>query len=353
MEQRSNDWYFSASKHFGTEPIVLPADCMPWSLIWKAKLPRRSPTRLRFTVLKSRYGCETGRKKDWMEFWKDTGLDVLPTFPSANGRNWPTSLIVDPWRMGSVPAFGHVRWLAALLKMNSLSPIIPHTFPKFSTNSNFRFTVPEKYWQKLIKTSNPVGFADDSPMLKKSQKREGSAPLRRRSLLPSRPYPLPNMGQGRSSAGNSHHRPAQHSENIRNYRAIFRQIPLPVPRCFQCPNLHQVPGKSSASLFSPQNTSHPGQCFLPQRRRCLVMVLGTPQTHRGTQFTALFSRTQCVGKNLAPYTGSWNTQSLFSVPRRIARYTNHNVSQYSAQSISSSGIFASISIMSPFLCKAI
>lgn len=84
-------------------------------------------------------------------------------------------------------------------------------------------------------------------IVQKFAKRRGRHPLWGRGLLPSGSHPLSNMGQGRVSARNPHHRPAQHPQNLRQHRALLRPVPVSMPKSIQRPNQHCISGKDSAS----------------------------------------------------------------------------------------------------------
>ena len=102
-------------------------------------------------------------------------------------------------------------------------------------------SAPRRRWQKLIRPYNHAGSGISIPALKKSQERRGGDPLRRRSQLPPRPYPLSDMGTDRFSAGNPNHGTEEHAQDFRNNRAVPCQIPLSFSKSVQCSNVHRVP----------------------------------------------------------------------------------------------------------------
>jgi hypothetical protein len=97
-------------------------------------------------------------------------------------------------------------------------------------------------------------------------------------------------------------------------------------------------------LLPAKSISDSGQCFVPQRQRCLGMVFRSSQIHRGLQSPSLLSRTQCTGKNMASRSSARYPQSIFHNPRRTPLRSDFDISQHTEESISSYGLSASISI---------
>ena len=154
------------------------------------------------------------------------------------------------------------------------------------------------------------------PTLKKSQKRRSCPPLRGRSNFPSRPHSLPNLGEGRKPARNSHHRSEEVFKSLWHDRALCGPFPLSFSASLQCVDLYPIPGEGRSKLLSLQNLSNPGQRLLSQGRGGLGLVRQTSQKHRGVQSAKLLARTQCVRKGLALYLGRCHAKSILLDSRR-------------------------------------
>src|SRR3970282_63072 len=168
----------------------------------------------------------------------------------------------------------------------------------------------KRFWPGQTRHFSPNGSVTGIPTLKKSPKRKGGHPLRRRSQLPPGPYAPPNLGAPRLAAANPHDRAKKHLENIWHHRTLLCSVPLPLPEGFQCRYLHRLSRKDTAQLLSSQNLSDPRQCVLPQGQNRLGLVFTASQVYGGLQPSCLFSSTQCAGANLAPYPSTGHTQSV-------------------------------------------
>ena len=191
---------------------------------------------------------------------------------------------------------------------------------------------------------SPNGSVTDIPTLKKSQKRKGGHPLRRRSQLPAGPHSPPDVGAPRLSARNPHDRAKKHLENIWHDRTLLCSVPLSLPEGFQRRYLHRLSRTDTAELLSPENLSDPRQCVLPQGQDRLGLVFTTSQVYGSLQPSCLFSSTQCAGANLAPRTFTWHTQSVFCNPRRASFGIDFHVSQYPEKFRTGPRLLATLSI---------
>ena len=163
------------------------------------------------------------------------------------------------------------------------------------------------------------------------------------------------MGAPRVAATNPDHRTKKHLENIWHHRTLLCSVPLPLPEGLQRRYLHRLSRKDTTQLLSSQNLSDPRQCLLPQGQNRVGLVLTTPQIYGSLQPSSLFSRTQCTGAHLAPYSPTWHPQSVFCNPRRASFGIDFNISQYPKKFPTSARLLAplSITLMSRYLCKAI
>jgi len=202
----------------------------------------------------------------------------------------------------------------------------------------------ESYWPGPTRHFNPNGSVTGIPTLKKSQQRKGGHPLRRRSQLSPGPHAPPDMGAPRGAAANPDHGTKKHLENIWHHRTLLCSVPLPLPEGFQCRDLYRVSRNDTAQLLSPQNLSDPRQCLLPQGQNRVGLVLTTSQIYGSFQPSGLFSRTQCTGAHLAPYSPTWHPQSVFCNPRRASFGIDFNVSQYPEKFPTSARLLAPLSI---------
>ena len=216
-------------------------------------------------------------------------------------------------------------------------------------------SAPGRRWQKLIKPYNHVGFGTSIPALKKSQDRRGGDPLRRRSQLPPRPYPLSYLGTDRFSARNSDHGTEEYAQDFRNNRTILRQVPLSFSTSVQCRNVHRVSRKNFAMLLSAESIFDSRQCIVPQRSGCMGMVFRSSEIYRSLQSSRVFSRAQCAGKNMASYTYKKHTQPILCDSARAALDFNFNLSKHSTESVAGTRLSATLSmiLMSLYFCKAI
>jgi hypothetical protein len=213
----------------------------------------------------------------------------------------------------------------------------------------------KRSWPGPTRHFSPNGSVTGILTLKKSQKRKGRHPLRRRSQLPPGPHALPNLGAPRLSATNPDHGTTKHVKNIWHHRTLCCSIPLSLPEGVQCRYLHRLSRKDTAELLSPQNLSDPRQRILPQGQKRLGLVFTTAQVYGGLQPSSLFSRTQRAGANLASYPFTWNPRSVFCNPRRTSFGIDFNVSQYPKTFPTSARLLTplSITLMSRYLCNSI
>jgi hypothetical protein len=239
--------------------------------------------------------------------------------------------------------------------MNSPSLFIPPMSHASCTALSSLSNGLKRSWPGPTRHFSPNGSVTDIPTLKKSQRRKGRHPLRRRSQLPPGPHALPNLGAPRLSATNPDHWATKHLENIWHNRTLLCSVPLPLPERFQCRYLHRLSRTDTAQLLSPQNLSDPRQCVLPQGQKRLGLVLTTSQVYGGLQPSCLFSKTQRAGANLASYPFTWYPRSVFCNPRRASFGIDFNFSQYSKKFPTSARLLTplSITLMSRYLCNSI
>src|SRR3989304_3495703 len=235
--------------------------------------------------------------------------------------------------------------------MNSPSLFIPPmshaSCTALSSLSNGR----KRSWPGSTRHFSPNGTVPVIIIKKKSKKRKGAHPLRRRSQLPPGPHAPPNVGAPRLSATNPDHRTKKYLENIWHNRTLLCSIPLSLPEGFQCRYLHRLSRKNTAQLLFPQNLSDPRQCLLPQGQKRLGLVFTTAQVYGGLQPFSLFSRTQRAGANLASYPSTWSPRSVFCNPRRASFGIDFNFSQYPKKFPTSARLLTplSITLMSRYL----
>jgi hypothetical protein len=318
---------------------------MRWCSIWKDEQPLKLPASSKCIARRSPFGCIIGNTGAWKGFWRDTGLAVPKNSPISNGKLWRTFWTVALLPMDSIPAFGLARWSPGLSKKNSRFPTIQPMSPVSSTNWSSPSSAPERSSPVPTGKLNLAGYGIAIPILKKSQKRRSRPPLRGRSNFPSGPHSLPNLGEGRMPARNSHHRPEKVFKSLWHNRALCGPFPLPFPTSLQCFNLYLLPREVGSKLLSPQNLSNPGQRLLSQGRRGLGLVLWTSPKHRGLQSTNLLARTQCVRKSLALYAGGCHAQSILRDSRRTIFILNFNFPKYPKSSASGPRSLTSFSII--------
>ena len=235
-----------------------------------------------------------------------------------------------------------------------MSIIPPMSHVSFMTSGSLCSDLGRR-WQKRTRPYNHAGFGISTPALKKSQERRGSDPLRRRSQLPARPYPLSHLGTDRVSAGNPDHRAAEHAQDLRNHRTILCQVPLSFPRSVQYRNVHRVSRKNAAMLFPTKGLFDSGQCLVPQRPGCMGMVLRSPEIYGSLQPPQVFSRAQCVGADMASYTYHRHAQPILRDSARATLDANFNIPKHSKEAVAGTWLPATLSIifMSLYLCKPI
>lgn len=353
--KRYDTWLHSAKKHYAMGHIVLPAVSTRLHSTWKANQPQKLPTYLRFTVPKSRFGYKTGNKKEWTEFSKAIDLGVLLPSLRASNKNFPIFSTAAPFHTDLLPAFGQAPWSPGSLKKNSPSPIILPMYRAFFMGLGSPSSVQGKFSHKLIKSPNLVGFVISTPILKKSQSRRGNNPLRRRSEFPTRSHSLQNMVTSRFATGNTINWTTKHAQDFWYNRVVLCSISLSISYSLQCYHIFDISRTDCAWLFPQKDIFDSGQCSLSQRSKSLAMVCRTSQIYRGVQSPPIFSRVQRPRKNMASHSPTWYTQSVFSIPERASLHFDFDVSQYSDESITSNGVFTtlSINIMSLYLCNAI
>ena len=161
------------------------------------------------------------------------------------------------------------------------------------------------------------------------------------------------MGAHRISARNTDYRPKKHPQDSRHHRTVLWALPSLFSTCVQRRNLRRVSRTNIAVLFPPKNIPDSGQCLLPQGPRCMDMVLGQSETHRGVQSSSLLPRTQRSGKNMASHTITRHAQQVFPNSRRTSFSPNLNLPKHPEKSVSSYGLPPSLSvnIMSLYLCN--
>ena len=140
----------------------------------------------------------------------------------------------------SPQAFGQAQWLPESSKMNFPLRIIRLMSLAFFMNWNSPSSVPKRNWQKLMSLINRAGVGTSIPALKKSQERRGGDPLRGRSQLPARPYPLSDMGADRFSARNPYHGTEKYAQDFWYDRTVLRQVSLSFSESVQCRNIYRV-----------------------------------------------------------------------------------------------------------------
>src|SRR5437899_1577290 len=173
MEQRRRygSWFGAARKPCVRVHIALPAGYTQLPSTWKARLLLKLLTTSRSTAPRSPSGCGIGKRMEWMGFWKDIDPDDPRKSPILKGEGSLIFSTVAPSPMDSLPVSGRVLWSPVSLKRNFPSPIIPPMFPVSSMPLAFRYSVPQKPWQKLTKLKKTVGRDINTPVLKKNQKR--------------------------------------------------------------------------------------------------------------------------------------------------------------------------------------
>jgi hypothetical protein len=339
-----------------TGHTALRLDSMRLFSTWKAKALLRLLTSSKSIGRKSPYGCETGRKPGWRASWKDIGLDAPRRCPPLSDKNLPIFWTAVPLPMVSPLGYGRARWSPESLKRNFRLPTIPPmSHVSFMTLVSLS-SAPRKRWQGLIRPYNHAGFGISIPTLKKSQERRGSGPLRRRSQLPARPYPLSDMGTGRCSAANPNHGTEEHAQDFRNNRVVRCQVPLPFSKSLQCRDIHWIPRKNCAMLLSPKSLFDSGQCIVPQRPGSMGLVFRSSEIYRSVQSSCVLSRAQCTGKDMASYAYQGHTQPVLCDPARAPFDFNFNLSKYSKKSVPGTRVFTALSItifMSPYLYNCI
>ena len=313
-KRQSNESSDCAKRQLRREPTGWPEDCMPCFLIWRGGQRPKFLASSKFTAPRFLSGCGIGNSKEWREFWRDTAPVGPNNCRASNCRRWRISWIAALWPTDSTPAFGPARWFPELLKKNSRLLTIRPMFLASFTSLNSLSNAPGRSWPVPIKMPSPAGCVTATPILKKSQKRRGRPPLRRRSHLPARSDPLPNLGPGRLPTRNPHHWAEKGLESLWHHRAIWCPFSLPLPRCLQRPNLYPLSGKAASKLLSMQNLSDPGQCLLPQGPRGLGLAFSKSHRYRSLQSANLFSRAQCFRKSLALYSSSCHSQPLLRRP---------------------------------------
>ena len=307
---------------------------MRWCSIWKGEQPLKLPVSSKCIGPKSPSGCTIGNIGEEKGFWRGTGLAAPKNSPISNCRLWPTFWTVALLPMDSIPAFGPARWSPGLLKRNSRFPTIPPMSPVSFTNWISPSSAPGRFWPVQTSRPNLGGCGIAILTLKKSQKRRSRHPLRGRSHLPAGPHPLPNLGEDRMPARNSHHRAEEVFKSLWHDRTLCGPFPLPFSTSLQCFDLYGLPGKAGSKLLSPQNISNPGQRLLSQRRGGLGLVYWTSQAHRGSQSADLLARTQCVRKSLALYADGCHAQPLLRDSRGTIFILNINFPKYAESSVS-------------------
>src|SRR3990172_2891678 len=105
--------------------------------------------------------------------------------------------------------------------MNSPSLFIPPMSHASCTALSSLSNGLKRSWPGPTRHFSPNGSVTGILILKKSQKRKGGHPLRRRSQLPPGPHAPPNVGAPRLSATNPDHRTKKYIENISQYPKKF------------------------------------------------------------------------------------------------------------------------------------
>jgi len=331
---------------------------MRWCSIWRGEQPLKLPASSKCIAPRSPSGCTIGNKRAWKGFWRDTALAARNSSRISNCRFWRIFWTAARWPMDSIPAFGPARWSPGLLKKNSRFPTIQPTFLVSSTNWNSPSSAPGRSWPVRTKELNLVGCGIAIPTLKKSQKRRSRPPFPGRSHFPAGPHSLPDLGEGRMPARNSHNRAEEGFESLWHYRALCGPFPLPFSTSLQCFLLYHLSGETASKLLSSQNLPDPRQRLLSQGRGGLGLIFRASQEHRRLQSADLLPRTQCLRKNLALYAGGCHSQSLLRGPGRAICIFNLNLPQYPESSVTGSGSFISFPIrlsnfMSLYLCNDI
>ena len=326
-------------------PTEWRGGCMPWCSIWKDGRHRKLPVSSKYTDPKSPSGCIIGNDGVWTGFWRDTGLAVLKNSPIRNCKFWRTFWTVARWPMDSIPASGPARWSPGLLRKSFRFPTIQPMFPVSLNNWDSQSSAPRRSWPVPTGNSSHGGYGIAIRTLKKSQKRRSRPPLRGRSYFPSGPHSLPNLGEGRMPARNSHHRAEEGFESFWHDRTLCRPFPLPFSTSLQCRDLYRLLREADPKLFSPENLSDSGQCFLSQGLGGMGLVFRPSPNHRSPQSALLLSGTQCSGKSLALYTRGRYSQSIFRDPRRAIWIFNFNIPQYPESTITGTRSFKSFPII--------
>jgi hypothetical protein len=332
--------------------------CMPWCSIWKDGQRLKLPASSKYIDPKSPSGCTTGNDGAWTGFWRDTALAAPKNSPIRNCGLWRTFWTVVRWPMDSIPASGPARWSPGLLRKNFRFPTIQPMFLVSFNSWDSRSSAPRRSWPVPTSRPNRDGCGIAIRTLKKIQKRRSRPPLRGRSLFPAGSHSLPNLGEGRMPARNSHHRAEEGFESLWHDRTLCGPFPVPFSRSLQCFDLYRLPGEADSKLLSTENLSDPGQRFLPQGWGGMGLVFRPSPKHRGSQSAVLLPRTQCFGKSLALYARGCYSQSIFRNPRRAIWVSNFNIPKYPASTVTGTRSFISFPIivnklMSLYLCNDI
>ena len=213
----------------------------------------------------------------------------------------------------------------------------------------------KRSWPGQTRHFSPNGSVTAIPTLKKSPKRKGGHPLRRRSQLPPGPHAPPDMGAPGLAATNPHHR-------TRNTLKIFGTIELYGARflyhfqtVFNAETYIEYLERTLCSYCPRKIYLIQDNASYHKDRTVWTWFSGSSQTYGSLQPSRLFSTAQCGGAHLAPCPSTWHPRSLFRNPRRAALGIDFHVSQYPAKFPTGTRLFAALSIehMSRYLCNDI
>jgi transposase len=208
----------------------------------------------------------------WLRNWKEDGMEGLleghrsgrpPAMSNAQRQELADILDSGPVAYGFTSGVWTCPMVARVIKEEFSIIYNPAHVSRILHNIGFSVQRPRKTLAKADKTVQSRWVRYKYPNIKKSQERRGRDPLRRRSQLPARPYPLSDMGTAKFSAGSPNYGTEEYAQDLRNNRAVRCQIPLPFSKSVQCPNVHRVPRKDFTMLLSTENIYDSRQCIVP------------------------------------------------------------------------------------------
>lgn len=153
----------------------------------------------------------------WLHKWQEEGVEGLleghragrpPTLSQRQRQKLVAILDSGPVAYGFTSGVWTCPMVCRVIQEEFAVSYHPAHVSKILHDLEFSVQRPRKTLARADKALQSRWVRYRFPTLKKSQKRGGSCPLRGRGLLPPSPHSLPNVGQGRITAGNSHRGPA-------------------------------------------------------------------------------------------------------------------------------------------------